>query len=390
MKEKITFADLVDKIAEETGSSKQLVHDLLHETVNLTREGLGRDGHVNITGLGRFSLKWHKARTGRNPQTGDAIEIPARSSVNYKPSADLRKYINRNYAHLQAEILDEDKKPVIENHIAAPVIEEKIVPPPVTESPKTPSDKKKKRSLWWLWMLITLLIIILAYMAWNFWLKTATDKEPIATEMVTDDAVVQPIATEEPVEEVQPSEAEQPIIEEPVEEAQPTEAEQPLVAEPVKEVQPAEAEQPIIEEPAAEEPIALQTTAGTPGGQHITKRGDNLWIISQRYYNKADLWPNIYRVNHIEIKNPDNLAVGNIIQVPALEGKVGSLTHNDSANIAEGNIRAYLVYKKLNKTDANDYLWVAGRYDVDNKISQFSDEIDEEDINRIKGMKLKE
>lgn len=346
MKEKITFADLVDKIAEETGSSKQLVHDLLRETVNLTREGLGRDGHVNIMGLGRFYLKWHNARSGRNPRTGDAIEIPAHSTVNYKPSADLRKYINRKYAHLQAEILDEDKKPVIETHIAAPV----------TESLKTPPEKEKKRPLWWLWILITLLIIILAYITWNSWVKSETDKEPIVTEKVEEEVTAQPIEAEEPVEEAQPAETEQPTVAEPME----------------------------------EEPIEVQTPTRTSGGQQTVKPGDNLWTISQRYYNKADLWPNIYRVNLIEIENPDNLAVGVVIQVPPLEGKVGSLTYNDSANIAEGNIHTYLVYKKLNKTNAKDYLWVASRYDVDNKLSQFSDEIDEEDLNIIKGMKPKE
>ena len=69
---------------------------------------------------------------------------------------------------------------------------------------------------------------------------------------------------------------------------------------------------------------------------------------------------------------------------------MGSLTHSDSANIAEGNIRAYLVYKKLNKANAKNYLWVASQYDVNNKLSQFSDEIDKEDLNMIKRMKLKE
>ena len=175
-------------------------------------------------------------------------------------------------------------------------------------------------------------------MIWNFWVKSETEKEPIVTEKV-----------EQVVEE------------------------QALVVEPIE-----------------EEPVEVQKPIGTPGGQQTIIAGDNLWTISQLYYNKADFWSNIYRVNLIEIENPDNLAVGSIIQVPSLEGKVGSLTHNDSANIAEGNIRAYLVYKKLNKTSAKNYLWVASLYDVDNKLSQFSDEIDKEDLNLIKGMKLKE
>ncbi len=56
MSEKIIFSDLVDKIAEETGASKKLIHDLLIETKNVTSQGLERDGRINISGLGHFLI----------------------------------------------------------------------------------------------------------------------------------------------------------------------------------------------------------------------------------------------------------------------------------------------------------------------------------------------
>ncbi len=150
MNNKIKFTDLVNKIAEETGASKRLVHDLLIETVNLTKEGLNRDGHVNLRGLGRFHLKWHEARHGRNPQTGESIEIPAHSSVNFKAEADLREYINRKYS----------------------------------ETPK--SIKEKKRSAGWLWLVIPLLIIILVYIFWPFKKVPETNvKKPVVEEVKT-------------------------------------------------------------------------------------------------------------------------------------------------------------------------------------------------------------
>jgi DNA-binding protein HU-beta len=144
MNEKITFAKLVDKIAEETGASKQLIHDLLIETVNLTREGLNRDGYTNLSGLGRFRLKWHKARSGRNPKTGEKIEIPGHNTVNFKAGANLREYINRKYSHLQPEII------------------KKTSPPPA----RPEKEEEKKRFARWPWLVIPLLIIILAFIFW--------------------------------------------------------------------------------------------------------------------------------------------------------------------------------------------------------------------------------
>ena len=336
MKEKITFANLVDKIAEETGSSKQLVHAFLHETVILMKEGLGREGHVNIMGLGRFQLKWHNARSGRNPQTGDSIEIPAHNTVNYKPASDLLKHINREYAHLQAEIIDEGKRQVLETLITEPEVKERIVPPSFTESSKTKSENKKQPH-WWLWILIGVLMIIFAYLIWNFLVKPETENEPLVTEKV-EEAVI---------------------------------------------------EQSVVTETVEDEPIEVEIPVGTPGGNQSVKPGDNLWTITQSYYNKANLWPNTFRVNLSEIENPDILVVDQILKLPPLEGKVGSLTHNDSANITEGNIQVYLAYKKLNKSFAKNYLWVASLYDVDNKLSHYKDKIDKNDLRIIKGMKMK-
>jgi len=85
MSDKIRFSELVEKIAEETGASKQLIHDLLRETVDLAKEGLAEDGRISLTGLGHFKLKWHDARQGINPQTGETIEIPAQNRVHFKP-----------------------------------------------------------------------------------------------------------------------------------------------------------------------------------------------------------------------------------------------------------------------------------------------------------------
>jgi len=58
-------------------------------------ETLERGEKIKISGFGNFVLKEKAARRGRNPQTGDKMEIAARRIVKFKPGAVLRKTLNR-------------------------------------------------------------------------------------------------------------------------------------------------------------------------------------------------------------------------------------------------------------------------------------------------------
>lgn len=83
----LSLADLAEKLAETLGSpkgaTKEAVKDLF---ATLGKTVLG-GGTVRIHGLGTFKLKTRKARTGRNPRTGEAIKIAASKSVGFKPAA---------------------------------------------------------------------------------------------------------------------------------------------------------------------------------------------------------------------------------------------------------------------------------------------------------------
>ena len=111
MSNKITFSDLVERIAEETGTTERMIHGLFKEMVAVSKEGLLSDGHVYITGLGTFKLKWRDARQGINPQTGEPIEIPAQNRVYFKPEAALRRFVNREYSPKKPEIIGIDMTP---------------------------------------------------------------------------------------------------------------------------------------------------------------------------------------------------------------------------------------------------------------------------------------
>ena len=53
-------------------------------------DGLFMDKEVRLVGFGTFSVRKRKARTGRNPQTGDEIRIPASTTVGFKPGKNLK------------------------------------------------------------------------------------------------------------------------------------------------------------------------------------------------------------------------------------------------------------------------------------------------------------
>ena len=342
MNRKISFTELVENISQETGASEQLIHDLLKETINVTREGLSRDGHVHVNGLGRFSLKWHDTRMGRNPRTGEEIEIPAHSVVHFKAESDLRKFINRKYAHLKPELLEEERTPPVP--VAA--LQEDTAPPVI---PSEQDEDKKRSTRWLLWLIPLLLILLLAYLFWP-------------RRQVTDIDSTQPIASEQADETTPPLDAEQ------ADETAPSQAE--------------EAEEPPEEPVAEEEPVSEEVMPGTSGGTHTTAAGDKLWTISLNFYNQGNLWPNIYRVNLAQISNPDRLAIGGEIQVPGLQGEPGNLTDTDKKNIAEGFMEVYLAYKKSGNRKARHYLWVAKMLHTE-VFEQYSERVVEADLRAI-------
>jgi nucleoid DNA-binding protein/LysM repeat protein len=104
---KITFSELVEKIALQTGQSKNFVRKNLKEALLLLQEGLLENDSVSLPGLGKFDLTLSPERNGVNPKTGEAIIIPEQYKIKYKADAKLREFINRSNAFLKPEILED-------------------------------------------------------------------------------------------------------------------------------------------------------------------------------------------------------------------------------------------------------------------------------------------
>jgi DNA-binding protein HU-beta len=86
----MTKAELVTAIAKGAGITKKQADDALKAAVEAVSNALKKGERVAIPGFGIFSVRERAARKGRNPRTGDVIDIPARKVVVFKPAKDLR------------------------------------------------------------------------------------------------------------------------------------------------------------------------------------------------------------------------------------------------------------------------------------------------------------
>ncbi len=80
---------LIDAMAADAGLSKADSKRALEAFVNATSGALKGGDKVALVGFGSFSVNERSARTGRNPQTGATINIPAKKVVKFKAGAEL-------------------------------------------------------------------------------------------------------------------------------------------------------------------------------------------------------------------------------------------------------------------------------------------------------------
>ena len=82
--------DLVQIIADTTGSTKVAATKAVEEILEGMTKTLKKGDAVEIAGFGKFVISKRAARMGRNPQTGEAIKIAASKVVRFKPSKTLK------------------------------------------------------------------------------------------------------------------------------------------------------------------------------------------------------------------------------------------------------------------------------------------------------------
>ncbi len=82
-------SELISAIAEKSGLTKVDSKKALDATLEAISDEVKKGGKVVLVGFGTFSLTERKARRGINPQTKQAIQIPAKKSAKFKPGTTL-------------------------------------------------------------------------------------------------------------------------------------------------------------------------------------------------------------------------------------------------------------------------------------------------------------
>lgn len=90
----MTKADLIENIYLKTGFSKKESAEIVEMVFDLMKTTLEDGEKIKIAGFGNFVVKGKTARRGRNPQTGEEIEISSRKILTFKPSQVLKAAIN--------------------------------------------------------------------------------------------------------------------------------------------------------------------------------------------------------------------------------------------------------------------------------------------------------
>jgi DNA-binding protein HU-beta len=91
----LTKAQLIEKIAKDVQLTKAAAAMAIDSMTEGITKSLKKGEKTTLVGFGTFSTHKRKARTGRNPQTGETIKIKAKTVVRFKPGTDLEKAVNR-------------------------------------------------------------------------------------------------------------------------------------------------------------------------------------------------------------------------------------------------------------------------------------------------------
>ncbi|MDE5417359.1 HU family DNA-binding protein [Labilibaculum sp. DW002] len=82
-------AQLIEAMANKAGLTKADAKKALDAFIETTSEALKGEDRVALIGFGSFSVSTREARTGRNPQTGKPIDIPAKKVIKFKAGSEL-------------------------------------------------------------------------------------------------------------------------------------------------------------------------------------------------------------------------------------------------------------------------------------------------------------
>ena len=88
-------SEMIEALANQTGLTKADVEKVFNGTFDLFKSELEKGNNVSVAGFGTFKITERSAREGRNPQTGETIQIAASKNVSFKAGSALKEIVNK-------------------------------------------------------------------------------------------------------------------------------------------------------------------------------------------------------------------------------------------------------------------------------------------------------
>jgi DNA-binding protein HU-beta len=89
-KKRMSQSEVYNHFAEKTGMKRAQVKEIFEELANLAMSEVKSNGEFVVPGFGKLVLSERKAREGRNPQTGDTIQIPAKTTLKFRVGKGMK------------------------------------------------------------------------------------------------------------------------------------------------------------------------------------------------------------------------------------------------------------------------------------------------------------
>mgnify|MGYP001273737077 FL=1 len=96
MRVNLTKKDIIKSIYLQIGLSKKIIDLFLEDIIKILTNNIKENKKVKISNFGTFLVRNKKNRIGRNPKTKEEKKISERNVLLFKPSKELKKYINNN------------------------------------------------------------------------------------------------------------------------------------------------------------------------------------------------------------------------------------------------------------------------------------------------------
>lgn len=95
----MTKAELVDEVARVVQLTKKQAETIVNIVFDSIVDSLRAGQKIELRGFGSFRLRSRKSRTGRNPKTGEKVEVPSKKIPYFKPGKELKELINKAVAN---------------------------------------------------------------------------------------------------------------------------------------------------------------------------------------------------------------------------------------------------------------------------------------------------